>query len=396
MPLTLPGEQIRATPIAKRGDGIAATVLDILTASPSRVTPPCAHFGTCGGCALQHADEATQTEFKRRLVRDALHRAGYTDAELPTLERTPPRSRRRIDLGLSRNAGRTRMGLHQRGSTLLAEVTDCTVLDPRLDALITPLRRLVSSIEGLKREGAVVLNLLTSGPDILLRTDQALSLADREEITGFAAANNVTRVSWLGSARGDEPELVCHLAPTTMHFAGGLQVTPPPGAFLQASDSGEAAILRAILAGLPEKLTAKGRIVELYAGSGSFTGALSEHAPVLAVEGDKAASAALRRASGGKRIEVQTRDLNRQILLASDLKRAAAIVLDPPHAGAGAQMPEIAASGAPRVIYVSCNPAALTRDAALLNARGYRLLACTAVDQFLYSARIESVSVFAL
>lgn len=173
-----------------------------------------------------------------------------------------------------------------------------------------------------------------------------------------------------------------------------MNVRPPPGAFLQASAAGEAAIRAAVLAGLPARLPRRARIVELHAGIGSLTAALARHARVLAVDGDADAVAALRRAAGGMRVETLCRDLTRQPMQPAELAGAAAVVLDPPHAGAAAQMPALAAAGVARVIYVSCNPATLARDAAVLRGAGYRLLAATPVDQFVWSARLESVCVF--
>ncbi len=142
----------------------------------------------------------------------------------------------------------------------------------------------------------------------------------------------------------------------------------------------------------------RSRIVELYAGCGTITFALAARGRVAAFEGDAAAIAALRRAANqaglAGRISAEQRDLARQPLTARELAGVSAIVLDPPHAGAAAQMPAIAAAKPARVIYVSCNPAALVRDARTLCEAGYDLLAATPVDQFLWSARLESVVVF--
>ena len=135
-------------------------------------------------------------------------------------------------------------------------------------------------------------------------------------------------------------------------------------------------------------------MVELFAGCGTLTLALAAHARVVAYEGDAGAYAALRRAAGGRPIEVCHRNLARQPLSAKELAKAAAIVLDPPFGGAAAQMAAIASSAVARVIYVSCNPAALARDARVLRTAGYRLLTATPVDQFLWSAAVESVTVF--
>lgn len=160
----------------------------------------------------------------------------------------------------------------------------------------------------------------------------------------------------------------------------------PAGAFLQASREGERAIVDAVLAALPAK---PGRIAELFAGSGSLTHALSARGPVTAYEGDAAAVAALRRA-GNNRVTPVHRDLARQPLQPAELKGAGAIVLDPPYAGAAAQMPALAASGVP-IIYVSCNPGALARDARALLAAGYRVGSVAGIDQFLWSSSVEAV-----
>jgi 23S rRNA (uracil1939-C5)-methyltransferase len=270
------------------------------------------------------------------------------------------------------------------------------VLDPALFALITPLRQMLRGLQALRREASAIANLLDSGPDLLLRTDAEAGTADRTLLATFASAHGLPRISL---ARGNGmPETACLLRPPVIHLSG-VAVTPPPGAFLQASRAGQDAIVAATLAGLPEKLTARARIAELYAGCGTLTFALAGRARVAAFEGDAASAAAMRQAVNASglagRIEPVQRDLARQPLSAKELTGFAAVVLDPPHAGAQAQMGQIATSGVRRVVYVSCNPATLGRDAAVLAKSGYRLMSSLPVDQFRWSARLESVSVFA-
>jgi 23S rRNA (uracil1939-C5)-methyltransferase len=177
----------------------------------------------------------------------------------------------------------------------------------------------------------------------------------------------------------------------------GVAVAPAPGAFLQASREGEAAIVSAVLAGLP-KLAPKARIVELYAGVGTMSFALAERARVEAYEGAAPAVAALdaavRRAGLAGRIRAEIRDLSRRPLKVSEMAGAACVVLDPPFAGAGPQIRNLAASGVARVVYVSCNPAALANDAAALRQAGYRVAEAAPIDQFPYSENVESVVVF--
>ncbi len=177
----------------------------------------------------------------------------------------------------------------------------------------------------------------------------------------------------------------------------GIPVEPAPGAFLQASRAGEAAIIAATLEGLP-KLAGKSRIAELYAGIGTLTFALVQHARVEAYEGNPDAVAAQERAirknNLAGRITLSQRDLSRRPLQAAELAGRAAVILDPPYAGAANQMRFLIAAAIPRIIYISCNPDALARDAYPLRAAGYSLRNATPIDQFPFSENLESVVVF--
>jgi len=384
---------VRATRTHKRGEGFAGSA-EIVTASPDRVAPPCEHFTACGGCTLQHWRDEPYIAWKTDTLTAALRRAGYDEPSIAPAARTPPGVRRRIDLAIRRHGATLTLGLHAPRSGEIVDLAMCPVLHPALVALLPPLRTVLRGLGALKREGSAVLNLLDAGPDLLLRLDGTPNAADRTRLAAFATAHGLPRIT---VATGKAPpETVCLLRPPTIAFAG-TQVTPPPGAFLQASREGEDAIAAAVLAGLPEKLTKSTRIAELYAGCGTLTFPLARHARTDAFEGDAPSHAALRAATNATgqagRITPHLRDLVRQPLTAKELAPFAVVVLDPPHAGAAAQMPAIAAAGVKRVIYVSCNPAALARDAAVLRGAGYRLLRATPVDQFLWSARLESVCV---
>ena len=287
------------------------------------------------------------------------------------------------------------VGLHEARGAEVIDLTACTVLDPAIAALIAPLRALLVGLSALRREGSGIINLLDSGADLLLRTDGPPTLSDRNKVTDFARVHDLPRISW--ALNGGETEAICALRPAATKLSG-VTVLPPPGAFLQAAASAEAAIVDAVIAGLPKKRTAKSRVAELYAGCGTLTFALAPHMRVSAYEGDLPAFNALRQAANqaglAGRVETTRRDLARQPLSAKELSAFAVAVLDPPHAGALDQIGQIAASGIGRVIYVSCNPAALARDAVLLRGAGYRLVSSTPIDQFLWSARLESVSIF--
>ncbi|PPQ30421.1 hypothetical protein CCS01_19255 [Rhodopila globiformis] len=395
VPLSLPGEQVLARPVRPVGDGWLAVAETVEQPDEARVAPPCRHFGRCGGCVLQHWQDSAYRAWKAGLLSYALRQAGFAVPE--TLEFHPglPGERRRIDFAVRRAGGRIILGLHAPRATEVIDLTDCLVLHPALMALMAPLRPLLGGLRAVKREASVVINLLDSGPDLLLRSDAPLSLDDRNALTAFARAHNLPRVSC--AAPGETPETICLLRPATTTLSG-VTVRPPPGAFLQATAEGEAAIVRAVLAGLPGRITAKTRIAELYAGCGTLTFALAQAVRVAAFEGDPDAIGALRQAvnQGGLagRIEAAQRHLTRQPLSARELGAFTAVVLDPPHAGAAAQIAQVAAAGVPIVIYVSCNPATLGRDARTMHGAGYRLAGAAAIDQFLWSARLESVCVF--
>jgi 23S rRNA (uracil1939-C5)-methyltransferase len=391
VPDTLPGEKVRVRPTS-RERGVPEAVL---SPSPDRVAPPCPHVTRCGGCTLQHWADAPYAAWKRALLIDALARAGFPDAAVAELIRVPPGVRRRADLAIRRAQRGIVLGLHARGSAEVVDLSTCLVLAPALVALFGPLRGVLGTLACLRRGGSAVLNLLDTGPDLLLRTDASPTPVDRAALAAFGIAHGIPRIAW---APGDgQAEIVAQQGPARIGL-GDVVVSPPPGAFLQATAEGEAAIRKAVLAGLLGRVPGRRRLVDLFAGIGTLTLPLARLAPVAAFEGSAPAVAALDAAARAAVLPVVAtrRDLDRQPLLPPELREAAAVILDPPYAGAPAQMPPLARAGVPRIILVSCNPAALARDARTLHGAGYRLLAATPIDQFRWSGHLESVVTFGL
>jgi 23S rRNA (uracil1939-C5)-methyltransferase len=398
VPFTLPGELVTASLRRARGEGWLARCVSIDHPSSARIDPPCEYFGRCGGCALQHWRDRDYAEWKRWLLVSALQRAGCTTPEPVALISGSPGERRRLDFAVRRDRGHIVLGLHMANSGVVVDLTHCIVLHPVLMSLMAALRGVLQRMQAIRREASVVINLLDNGPDVLLRTDAALPLDDRTALIEFARSSDVPRISWTTGNAMAEP--VCIFRPPARTLAG-VEVRPPPGAFLQPTTAGERAIVEAVLAGLPTRMAAgapRTRIAELFAGCGTLTFALAEKARVVAWEGDAASAAALseaaKRAGPAGRVEVLRRDLARQPLSAKELAGFPVVVLDPPHAGAAAQIAQVAASGAATIVYVSCNPSSLARDARTLRTAGYTLAKATAIDQFLWSARLESVCVF--
>jgi 23S rRNA (uracil1939-C5)-methyltransferase len=396
IPGALPGEAVRARPTGRD----KAVLEAVLTASPDRVAPPCAHVADgCGGCALQHWDLGAQARWKRQRLAEALARAGFPDAEVAETVETPPASRRRADLALKRAPdGGVAIGFHARGASDVLDLRECHVLDPALVALLPPLRALLKRLPALARDGSAVVNLLDSGPDLLLRTDKPLDATGRRLLAAFGQALGIPRIAWAqGTKPGEGVEETAAQSGPVRLMLGAIEVAPPPGAFLQASRAGEAAIIAAVLAGLPAKLPARPHILDLYAGIGTLSFPLAARGRVTAAEGSAAAAAALEAAANKAvaRVRAVRRDLARQPYLPAELKAFDAVVLDPPYSGAAEQVAQIARSTVRHVVYVSCNPVALARDAGVLRGAGFAVTSATPVDQFRWSAHLESVVHFA-
>jgi len=396
VPFTVPGDRVLARIGRDRGGGRAATVERLLAAGPGRAVPPCRHFGACGGCALQHLDAALYAEAKRALVVDALARHGLGDAAVAPLRRLPPGSRRRVRLTLVRprdKAAAPRVGFAERASHRIVDLAECPVLAPKLFGMAASLRRLAVALLAPGETGHATLLLVAAGIDLLLDLPRPPDLAGLETLADFAAAEDLARLSWRGPGDGGLVP-VAQRRPVQI-VLGGVPVDVPVGGFLQATGEAEAALSDAVL----EAVADAGEVADLFAGIGTFSFALAKAARVHAVEGDAAAVAALaaasRRAGLAGRVGAERRDLQERPLDADELRRFAAIVLDPPRIGARPQATSLAGSGVARIAAVSCNPASFARDAALLVGGGYRLLWVRPIDQFVWSPHVELVAAFA-
>ncbi len=390
----LPGETVRVRRGQKRGEGYAAALEDIVAASPDRVAPPCEHFGTCGGCAIQHLSDDAYEIWKRGLVVSALERAGLGGELVAPLVRTPPAGRRRAEFAAFRPRAKnapTFFGFHERGSNRIVDIAACHILRPDLFALVPKLRAVLADIVPPGARWDVHITLVDNGADILIGANHPPGPDAAMELAMFAEREDLARVSWR-TPEGIEP-VALRRAPVLA--LSGIAAEPPPGVFLQASNDAETA-----LAGLVCGAAAGTRIADLYCGLGTFALPLaSGGATVHAVDGEGAAVAALARAAGnagfGGQVTTDVRDLAKRPLPADEMKNFETVVFDPPRAGAAAQAGDLAKSVVPRVVAVSCNPATFARDAAALVSGGYTLDRVTPVDQFVWSGHVELVGVFA-
>ncbi|GAB1378055.1 class I SAM-dependent RNA methyltransferase [Pararhodobacter aggregans] len=376
----LPGEEVRGEAV----DGRIAQP-KILTPSADRVAAPCRHYKACGGCALQHASDAFVQEWKTGVVRQALAGQGLEAPFRDTLT-SPAGTRRRATLAGRRLKSGALVGFHGRASDTVTAIPGCTLLDPALVAVIPALEALVT--EGGSRKGEVRLTVTryAEGVEVSVEEGKPLDRALRLALPQIAGAHRLARLVWNG-------EVLLQEAPPSL-LMGRARVSPPPGAFLQATPQGEAALKAAVI----EALGGAKQVVDLFAGCGTFALPLAETAEVHAVEGAAPMLAALdlgwRNATGLKRVTTEARDLFRRPLMPDELKRFDAAVIDPPRAGAEAQVAELAQAAVPVIAHVSCNPVTFARDARVLVGAGYRLDWVQVVDQFRWSAHVELVARF--
>ncbi len=374
-PLTLPGELVTGTLV-----GQTLRDIRIVTPSDQRVAPPCRHFKTCGGCQLQHASDALVADWKVDVVRHALAAQGL-ETELRPIVTSPPQSRRRATLSARRTKKGAMAGFHGRASDVIVEIPGCQLLLPEVMAGLPVAEKLAQVGTSRKAALAATLTASENGLDVAVANGKPLDGPLRQELAALCDQTGIARLSWDG-------EVIAQRTPPYQCF-GRADVVPPPGAFLQATAHGEAALLEAVREAVGEAA----HIVDLFAGCGTFTLPLAESAAVHAVETEEGMLAALdhgwRMAKGLKPVTTKARDLYRRPLLPDELAKVDAVVLDPPRAGAEAQVAEIAASTVRRVAYVSCNPITFARDAAVLVQAGFTLDWVQTVDQFRWSSHVE-------
>lgn len=377
---TLPGEMVEGTQ-----DGDRLGDIRILEPSSDRVSAPCRHYAACGGCALQHASDAFVSGWKLDVVRTALSAQGLQAPDV-ALATSPPRSRRRATLHGRRTRKGALVGFHGRASDVLAEVPECQLLRPEILALFAPLQDLVKLGGTRKGELDLAVTWSLGGADVAVTGGKPLDHDLRTDLGMWAEVTDVARLSW------NDETVAARRAPD--QAMGRARVVPPPGAFLQATVEGEAALVGAVRTAVGDA----SRVVDLFAGCGTFALPLAESAEVHAVEGAGPMLESLDRgwrfAKGLRRVTTEARDLFRRPLLPDELDRFDAAVIDPPRAGAEAQVAALAESGIGTVVMVSCNPVTFARDAKRLVQAGFALGPIRVVDQFRWSPHIELVAAF--
>ena len=373
VPYALPGERVRADVKGDRG-----RLAEVLDAAPDRVMAECPHFGTCGGCLLQHWSQPSYARWKRQLVVDALSRKGLADIEIAPLVDAHGAGRRRVTLTVV--GGKAGFSAHRSHDHV--PVDTCPILVPQLAQASRIAVGLVQALR-LKKPQRVHLLASDTGLDCDLAGVDDPDLDARVRIAGVAEEFGLARVT----ASGERARPVLTVA--------GATVTPPPGGFAQATAAGEDALAAIVI----PALAGHSILADLFCGWGAFGLRLARASRVLAVDSDRPAIAALeaatRSAAGLKPLIARAHDLMRDPLTAPELKGITGAVFDPPRAGAAAQAAELAAARTIQtVVGVSCDAGTFARDASVLVQGGFKLERVVPVDQFKYAAHVEMVGVF--
>lgn len=381
VPYALPGERVTIEPMGDRG-----RLLSIDSAAATRVEPACPHYTECGGCVVQHATDRLVAHWKTGIIRTALSARGIEEVTIRPVITSPPASRRRITVTARRTKKTTQIGFHAPNSERIVPISACVVARPELIDVLPLLDELVAIAASRKGEVRLGLTLTDGGVDLAVADAKEIDGPGRALLAGAANRAALARLSWNGDVAVERMPATVRMGTALVHL--------PPGGFLQATAEGEAALVSSVR----EAVGSARRIVDLYAGSGTFTLPLAEQAEVTALEGDHGAVAALdrawREAQSLPAVTAERRNLVQRPLMPAEFAKIDAVVIDPPRAGARVQFENLARAEVARIASVSCNPATFARDARILIDGGYRLDWIQPVDQFRWAAHIELAAQF--
>ncbi len=384
VPYALGGETVDVLPSPGHPDRRA--LAHVVTASPERIDPFCPHFGTCGGCAIQHWQPDAYRKWKRQLVVETLNHANI-ECEVGELIDAHGTGRRRMTLHARQSPqGILRVGFAAAGRHEIIAIDRCPILDPAMDGAIEAANEIAELLRPVSKPLDIQVTAADNGLDVDVRGSGPLGTAMLSSLSRLAEKHNLARLTRHG-------ELVIMRKPPVVRV-GKAQVTLPPGSFMQPTALGEETLAEQAFA------RAKGakHIADLFCGFGPFAFRLAEKFKVSAFDSDAGAVTALQNAvkatQGLKPIKAEARDLFRRPLMPQELRDYDCVVFDPPRQGAQAQSQQLAASKIALVVAVSCNPATFARDARILIDGGFKIDSVTPVDQFRHTPHVELVARF--
>jgi len=401
----LPGERVEYASYRKKPSFELAHLVEVIAPSPARVTPRCPHFGICGGCALQHMEPSAQVAVKQRVLEDSLWHIGRVRPEqmLPPIQGAPWGYRHRARLGVRKvpKKGGMLVGFHEKKSSYIADMRSCEVLPPHLSALLVPLRELFGALSIADRLPQVEVAVGEYCTALVLRILEPLNANDEQLLRAFADRHGI--VFYL-QPKGPDTAYRFHpvdgpkLSYTLPEF--GLELEFKPTEFTQVNHAINRVLVRRAMRLLDPQPGE--RIADMFCGLGNFTLPIARlGAQVVGVEGSPALVARGREsavANGlAERVEFGVANLfectPESLAVLGNFDK---MLIDPPREGAIELVKSLPAEGGPRrIVYVSCNPATLARDAAVLvSVQGYRFVAAGAVNMFPHTSHVESIAVF--
>jgi 23S rRNA (uracil1939-C5)-methyltransferase len=399
----LPGETVRFRYHNKLKSYDTGKVLEVVHASPDRVTPRCRHFGVCGGCSLQYQTPEAQLASKQQILRDALQRIGKVEPEawLPPLAGPAWGYRRRARLGVRYvpKKGGVLVGFREKRLSYITSLTACEVLDPSISALLPMLHELIAGLSCPARIPQIEVAVGDNARALVFRHLQPLTEADIASLVGFGEHHDV-QIHLQPNPPGNI-HCVWPRTPPTLYYRlpeFDIRMEFNPTDFIQVNAELNRTIVSAavrLLDPQPDE-----RVLDLFCGLGNFSLPLARRAHrVVGVETDAALLDRARHAAvdnGLGNVEFLSANLyDEQSAVPWGSAHFDKWLLDPPRTGAIEALNRLPDSGAPqRILYISCNPATLARDSALLVSKGYRLMSAGVADMFPHTSHVEALALF--
>lgn len=395
VPFVLPGEQVDYERFMKHPNSKREQpkffLKNIQTTSQNRVDPVCAHFTQCGGCLLQHLNDKLYSSFKRSLIVEPFIEHQLDTTCIQDVVVLPAGERRRANFEVVKKNDQVFLGFHRWRSHQIINLQECHTVDPKIAALFEPLRQLFLQIMIEYQKATVYLTVTAVGVDVSVDIHRdALQTNSLELLENFAKNQSLVRLI----VRENRKRITVYEREKPYVLFDGIKVDVEPSSFLQASNRADQVLTELVMEALPEKAH---KIVDLFCGRGTFTFPLSNKAAVDGFECDVPALNALQTAADHAQRQIKTfkRNLFEDPLSAAELKSYDVAVIDPPRAGALAQVQELAQSKVPFIAYISCGPESFARDAKILiEEGGYELDKVIPVDQFTWSPHLEVVGLF--
>lgn len=384
VPFCITGDVVDVS-IHKDKDGaLRGRLLNVAAKSPHRIEAPCQHYGVCGGCVLQHMGDVFYQTFKRHHALEPLLKAGVRVPDHIRQIHIPQGTRRRANFATLTTKGKTAIGFHERQSAVVVDVPHCLLVTAQVRRVVEGIRPYLPLIAGEGQKMDMLFQCAGGVCEIGLTGKVASGWEAQQALSDAMRTLGLARISL--RARDYESYEILLAEKSFYKEFDSLLVELAPCAFLQPSEEGERALMDCVIEGAGDASC----IADLFCGNGTFTGALMKGRNIFAFDSAQDSIHALQKAG----VEAKAQNLFKNPLHVADLSRFDGVVLDPPRAGAQAQVEQLAGSSVPKIIYVSCNPQSFARDASVLQAGGYVLSSLTIVDQFIWSPHTELVGIW--